>query len=291
LEEARLEGNPASSRNFPPGDIPLGLARPDKSVRGASITFQGVSHTYSDLRSGGSTKAIEEFSLSIAQGSFVCLLGPSGCGKSTLLNLLAGFEKPTGGRILVEGQEVLKPGPDRGVVFQEPNLLPWRRVIANITLGPDLAGAPKAETLKKAREFIRLTGLNGFENHAPYELSGGMKQRVALARAWISEPPILVMDEPFGALDAQTRMSMQELLLDIWDRTGSTVLFVTHDVDEALFLSDRIIVITPRPGRIARDILSPLSRPRLYDNLFLRPDYAGLKQEILLAMRHPDYFI
>jgi NitT/TauT family transport system ATP-binding protein len=177
------------------------------------------------------------------------------------------------------------------VVFQEANLLPWRKVIENITFGPDLAGRPKKETKRQARRFIELTGLSGFENHAPYELSGGMKQRVALARAWISEPPILVMDEPFGALDAQTRIDMQELLVNVWEKTGSTILFVTHDVDEALFLADRILVMTPRPGRLANDIPSPLERPRVYENLVVNPKYAHLKQEILLAMRRPDYVI
>jgi NitT/TauT family transport system ATP-binding protein len=234
---------------------------------------------------------VAEFSAVIEPGSLVCLLGPSGCGKSTLLNILAGFERPTGGRVLVGGVPVARPGPDRGVVFQEPNLLPWRKVLENITLGPDLAGKPRKETLKKARRLVDLTGLSGFERHAPYELSGGMRQRVALARAWISEPPIMVMDEPFGALDAQTRISMQELLLDVWDKTGSTILFVTHDVDEALFLADRLLVMTPRPGRLARDVASPLERPRVYESLVVDPRHASLKREILLAMRQPDYVI
>jgi NitT/TauT family transport system ATP-binding protein len=207
------------------------------------------------------------------------------------LNVLAGFEKPTSGRVLVDGREISKPGPDRGIVFQEANLLPWRKVLANITMGPDLAGRPKKETKLKAKRFIQLTGLSGFENHAPYELSGGMKQRVALARAWISEPPILVMDEPFGALDAQTRIDMQELLVGVWEKTGSTILFVTHDVDEALFLADRILVMTPRPGRLAKDIPWPMERPRVYENLVVNPEYAALKREILLAMRRPDYNI
>jgi NitT/TauT family transport system ATP-binding protein len=192
---------------------------------------------------------------------------------------------------LVDGQEVAKPGPDRGVVFQDPNLLPWRKVIENVTLGPDLAGRPKGETKLKAQRFIKLTGLAGFENHAPYELSGGMKQRVTLARAWISEPPILVMDEPFGALDAQTRIDMQELLVGIWEKTGSTILFVTHDVDEALFLADRILIMTARPGKLAADIPSPLERPRVYENMVADPKYATLKRDILLAMRRPDYVI
>ncbi|MDR1546872.1 MAG: ABC transporter ATP-binding protein [Deltaproteobacteria bacterium] len=256
----------------------------------ASIVFENVSHRYDDGRGGG-TEAVADFSATLEPGSFVCLLGPSGCGKSTLLNILAGFEKPTGGQVLVGGRPVLRPGPDRGMVFQEPNLLPWRRVIDNIALGPDLAGRPKKETRRAAKRLMEMTGLSGFENHAPYELSGGMKQRVALARAWISEPPILVMDEPFGALDAQTRISMQELLVDVWLKTGSTILFVTHDVDEALFLADRVIVVTPRPGRVARDVVSPLPRPRVYENLVVDPRFARLKQEIWLTMRRSDYDI
>ncbi|MDR2442556.1 MAG: ABC transporter ATP-binding protein [Deltaproteobacteria bacterium] len=259
---------------------------------GGGIEFINVGHIYGNHKRGSTnTEAVAEFSVSIKPGSLVCLLGPSGCGKSTLLNILAGFEKPSLGQVLVGGKKVSGPGPDRGVVFQEPNLLPWRKVIANITLGPDLAGRPKKETLAKARRFIELTGLSGFETYAPYELSGGMKQRVALARAWISEPPIMVMDEPFGALDAQTRISMQELLVDVWEKTGSTIVFVTHDVDEALFLADRILVMTPRPGRLSKDIISPLARPRIYESLVVNSDYAMMKREILLAMRKPEYYI
>ncbi|MDR1656270.1 MAG: ABC transporter ATP-binding protein [Deltaproteobacteria bacterium] len=258
---------------------------------GGGIELKNVSHRYGDRSGGQTTEAVADFSVLIVPGSLVCLLGPSGCGKSTLLNILAGFEKPTSGQVLVGGRTITGPGPDRGVVFQEPNLLPWRKVIGNITLGPELAGSPKKEALAKAERFVELTGLKGFEKHAPYELSGGMKQRVALARAWISEPPIMVMDEPFGALDAQTRISMQELLVDVWEKTGATILFVTHDVDEALFLADRVLVMTPRPGRLARDIVSPLGRPRVYESLVVNPEYAAMKREILLAMRQPEYFI
>ncbi|MDR1111517.1 MAG: ABC transporter ATP-binding protein [Deltaproteobacteria bacterium] len=267
------------------------LAQARRPGQDPAISFDGVSHRYPDRRDGRGTEAIADFTADIAPGALVCLLGPSGCGKSTLLNVLSGFEKPSGGRVLVDGLPVLGPGPDRGVVFQEPNLLPWRTVLGNITLGPDLAGRPREQTLRAARRLIGLTGLTGFERHAPYELSGGMRQRVALARAWISGPPILAMDEPFGALDAQTRISMQELLVDIWGGTGSTILFVTHDVDEALFLADRIMILGPRPGRLAKDISSPLPRPRIYENLVVDPVYAGLKRDILLSLRQPDYSI
>ncbi|MDR0827806.1 MAG: ABC transporter ATP-binding protein [Desulfovibrio sp.] len=255
----------------------------------ASIIFDNVTHHYPGNRKRGKTEAIAEFSLEIQEGSFVCLLGPSGCGKSTLLNMAAGFEHPSSGRILVGDKEVTGPGPDRGVVFQEANLLPWRKVIDNITLGPDFAGKPRAQTLAAAMHFIALTGLTGFEHHAPYELSGGMRQRVALARAWITEPSILLMDEPFGALDAQTRLSMQELLVSIWMQTRATVLFVTHDVDEAIFLADRIIIMTPRPGRIRQDITVPFPRPRDYEDLIIHPEYAALKRSTLYAVRHAEY--
>jgi NitT/TauT family transport system ATP-binding protein len=272
----------------PVDDGSLSSGRPSVGEAGA-IEFNGVAHRYGPV--SGGTEAVSEFSAKIASGSLVCLLGPSGCGKSTLLNVLAGFERPTSGKVLVGGREVEGPGPDRGVVFQEPNLLPWRKALANITLGPELAGRPKKEFMAKAEKFIELTGLSGFEGHAPHELSGGMRQRVALARAWIGEPPILVMDEPFGALDAQTRISMQELLVDLWDKTGATILFVTHDVDEALFLADRVLIMSARPGRLALDLSSPLPRPRIYESLVVDPRYAEMKREILLALRHGDYVI
>ncbi|MDR1946349.1 MAG: ABC transporter ATP-binding protein [Desulfovibrio sp.] len=255
------------------------------------IVFDRVAHSFPGGSGGSVTEAVADFSLEIEQGSFVCLLGPSGCGKSTILNLAAGFERPSGGRVLVGGRPVTGPGPDRGIVFQDANLLPWRNVLKNITLGPELAGRPWEETLSAARRFIRLTGLEGFERHAPYELSGGMRQRVALARAWITEPPFLLMDEPFGALDAQTRLSMQELLTSVRQVTGATVLFVTHDVDEALFLADKTVVMTPRPGRIRQEILVPFPQPRDYERLILNPAFMELKYDILHAIRRPEYEI
>jgi NitT/TauT family transport system ATP-binding protein len=212
-------------------------------------------------------------------------LGPSGCGKSTVLNLIAGFEKPSAGRVLVDGKSVTGPGADRGVVFQEPLLLPWRNVLDNVTLGSQLAGRLDAQALAKARHYLHLTGLDGFEQHATYELSGGMRQRVALARAWMVEPLVLLMDEPFGALDAQTRLSMQELLIDIWNEARTTVLFVTHDVEEALFLADRVLVMSARPGRIIEDLAVPFARPRDYESLIREPRFASLKQTILHTVR------
>lgn len=263
----------------------------DENNSAGHVLIDGVSHSFPGGKGGSVTQAVVDFSLDIDAGSFVCLLGPSGCGKSTLLNLVAGFERPEKGRILVGGRPVTGPGPDRGIVFQGANLLPWRSVLKNITLGPELAGRAREETLTAAHRFIKLTGLEGFENHAPYELSGGMRQRVALARAWITEPPILLMDEPFGALDAQTRLSMQELLTSIRQITGATVFFVTHDVDEALFLADKIVVMTPRPGRIRQEIPVPFPRPREYERVILDPAYVTLKHDILCAIREPCYEI
>ncbi|MDR2076093.1 MAG: ABC transporter ATP-binding protein [Desulfovibrio sp.] len=267
------------------------MAAPAAGTGGGRVVFDRIAHSFSVGNGESPTEAIADFSLEMEEGSFVCLLGPSGCGKSTLLNLLAGFDRPSSGRVLVGGRPVLRPGPDRGIVFQEANLLPWRNVLENITLGPELAGRPREETFAAARRFIRLTGLEGFESHAPYELSGGMRQRVALARAWITEPPILLMDEPFGALDAQTRLSMQELLVSILEVTGATVLFVTHDVDEALFLADVIVVMTPRPGRIRQTLVPPFPRPRRYERLLLNPAFTELKHDILQAIRRPEYEI
>ncbi|GHU19051.1 ABC transporter ATP-binding protein [Betaproteobacteria bacterium] len=249
------------------------------------ISLDGVTQIYGGERSGNETCAVADFSLQVEEGSFVCLLGPSGCGKSTILNLIAGFERVSKGSVRVDGKEVTAPGPDRGVVFQDANLLPWRKVVENITIGQEIAGIPQEEYFAKAQKYIRLTGLNGFENYAPYELSGGMRQRVALARAWIAEPQVLLMDEPFGALDAQTRLSMQELLTGIWQQTRATVLFVTHDVDEAVFLADRVIVMSQRPGKIVEDMRIPFPRPRQYESLILEPAFGELKHELLQTVR------
>jgi NitT/TauT family transport system ATP-binding protein len=249
------------------------------------ISLENVAHSFESSRKGARTTALERFSLDIEEGRFVCLLGPSGCGKSTVLNLIAGFETPSEGHILVDGKPVTGPGADRGVVFQEPLLLPWRNVLGNVTFGSQLAGRLNGRALAQARRYLHLTGLDGFENHATYELSGGMRQRVALARAWMVEPPVLLMDEPFGALDAQTRLSMQELLIDIWSEARTTVLFVTHDVEEALFLADRVIVMSARPGRIIQDLTVPFDRPRAYEALIREPEFAALKQTILHTVR------
>lgn len=251
----------------------------------ALITLARVTKRFEDRRSGRATTALDDVSLSIGSGEFVCLLGPSGCGKSTILDILAGFEMPSGGLVAINGKPPGRPGPDRGIVFQEAALFPWLSVIDNITFAPRLAGAASTEYRQRAAELIDLMGLRGFENHAPYELSGGMRQRVAIARALISQPGILLMDEPFGALDAQTRLDMQELLLGVHEQTRATIVFVTHDIEEALFLADRIAVMSARPGRINVDLAVPFKRPRTYDALLADPRFGDLKREIVAVLR------
>jgi NitT/TauT family transport system ATP-binding protein len=206
--------------------------------------------------------ALDGFDLQIADGEFVCLLGPSGCGKTTVLRIVAGLETATRGEVLVRGTKVASAGPDRGVVFQEFALFPWLSVRKNIEFGLEVKGVPPDKRLDASRRYIDLVGLEGFENAHPKELSGGMKQRVGIARALANDPQVLLMDEPFGSLDAQTRNLMQKELLRIWTATRKTVLFVTHSVDEAVFLADRIIVMTARPGRVREDIEIALPRPR-----------------------------
>jgi NitT/TauT family transport system ATP-binding protein len=233
---------------------------------------------------GGAVLALDDIDLSLAPGEFACLLGPSGCGKSTLLNILAGFEGATAGEVTVLGARVEKPGPDRAVVFQEAALFPWMSVLDNVTFGPRLGGAPRAETLDQARKMLALVGLSGFEKHLPAELSGGMKQRVGIARALILKPKLFLMDEPFGALDAQTRMQMQELLLRVWEAEKGTVLFITHDIDEAIFLADTVHVMTARPGRIRSSTRIDLPRPRRLDVL-TDARFAAYKADLLGQIR------
>lgn len=187
--------------------------------------------------------------------------------------------------VLLDGHAITGPGPDRGMVFQQPLLFPWLTILDNITFGPRMAGVPAEKYLPPAREYVQLMGLAGFEKHYPYELSGGMQQRVALARAWIGEPELFLMDEPFGALDAQTRLMMQELLLRVWERARTTVIFVTHDIDEALFLADRIVVMSARPGRIKETLVVDLERPRNYETIIFDERYITLKRHILQVIR------
>ncbi|WP_256324079.1 MULTISPECIES: ABC transporter ATP-binding protein [Nitrosospira] len=201
-------------------------------------------------------------SISIKPGEFICLLGPSGCGKSTLLGALAGHLQASSGSIHVDALPLNGPHPERGLVFQQHTLFPWKTVIDNVAFGLKMKGILRAERHKRAAELLELVGLAGFEQHYPFQLSGGMQQRVEIARVLINHPKVMLMDEPFGALDAQTRMMMQQLLLDVWESIKTTIVFITHDIDEALFLADRILVMSPRPGRIIEQTVLEFVRPR-----------------------------
>ncbi len=237
-------------------------------VKDVSITFGKGSNAH---------RAVDTTEITIEAGQFVCILGPSGCGKSTLLNAIAGYVKPTEGTLLVDGAEVDKPGPDRGMVFQQYSLLPWKTVYENVAFGPKMAGHSRVEAGSTANTFLELVGLKKFGDRYPAELSGGMQQRVGIARALANYPSVLLMDEPFGALDAQTRLMMQESLLDIWRKFGTTVVFVTHDVDEAVFLADRVLIMSTAPGRIIEDVKIDLPRPRSTD-MASSPEYVQARQ-------------
>jgi NitT/TauT family transport system ATP-binding protein len=225
--------------------------------------------------------AVEETSIRVEPGEFVCILGPSGCGKSTLLNTVAGYVMPNSGAVRVDGEPVTGPGPDRGMVFQQYSLFPWKTVKENIAFGPKIAGKP-ADAV--ANTFLEMVGLTRFANRYPAELSGGMQQRVGIARALANYPRVLLMDEPFGALDAQTRVVMQENLLKIWNEFGTTVMFVTHDVDEAIFLADRVLVMSASPGRIIADLTVELPRPRLPE-MTSEPEFLELKRKCVAHIR------
>jgi NitT/TauT family transport system ATP-binding protein len=207
-------------------------------------------------------KALDNVSIEVHSREFLCIVGPSGCGKTTLLRMIAGLDRPTSGEIILDGKSVEGPSPDRGMVFQEFSLFPWRTVVKNVEFGLEIKGVDEEDRRTIAEEYIELVGLRGFENHYPYELSGGMKQRVAIARALATEPSILLMDEPFGSVDAQTRNVLQEELLEIWKRTKKTILFVTHSVDEAIYLADRVAVMSARPGRLVECYCITIPRPR-----------------------------
>ena len=223
--------------------------------------------------------ALSDFDLAVSKGEFVSIVGPSGCGKSTFLNILLGLIKPDAGEMHLNGTPITGPSQERAMVFQEFGLLPWRTVAANVELGLELKGVPAAQRAERAGELIQLVGLTGFERHYPHELSGGMKQRVGLARALATEPEVLLMDEPFAALDAQTRDLMQAELLQIWERTQKTVLFVTHSIEEAAYLSDRVIVMTARPGRTKSILQVSLPRPRDYE-MRLSSEFNDIKADI-----------
>ncbi len=254
-----------------------------------TLRIQGVSRTFPGHGRAGPTLALTPTDVTVEPGEFVAILGPSGCGKSTLLRIVAGLDRPTTGGVTLDGALVTAPGPDRGMVFQSYTLFPWLTVARNIAFGPRERGAPESEQRDTVARLVARTGLTGFEHHWPRQLSGGMQQRVALARALANEPEILLLDEPFGALDHQTRELMQELLLEVWDDPAApggrkTVLFVTHDIDEAVFLASRVLVMSARPGRIKAAVPVPLPYPRAW-TVKTSPDFAALKAELMALIR------
>ena len=230
------------------------------------------------------TLALQATDLDVAENDFVTILGPSGCGKSTLLRIVAGLDHQTAGDVMLEGRRIEGPGADRGMVFQSYTLFPWLNVLENVCFGLRERGMPRAEQVDLAQGFLQKVGLTGFERHYPKQLSGGMQQRVAIARALANGPRMLLMDEPFGALDHQTRELMQELLLGIWEAEKKTVLFVTHDIDEAVFMGSRVVVMSARPGRVKLDCAVTLAHPRHY-SVKTSPEFVALKAELTEQVR------
>jgi NitT/TauT family transport system ATP-binding protein len=248
-----------------------------------SLTIRNLSKTYFDPYAGTNVTAVHDVSLEVGEGEFVSIVGPSGCGKTTILNMIAGFIPLTGGEILVGGKPVKGPGPDRGVVFQSFALFPWRTVLDNVAFGPKMRGVGKAEREKIAREYLALAKLSEAADRYPNELSGGMQQRVGVVRALANEPDVLLMDEPFASVDAQTRMTLQEELTRIWQEKRPTVLFITHDVSEAVFLANRVVVLTK--GRVLDQIDIDLPRPRSWDELHEDDTFKALTARVLQQVR------
>jgi NitT/TauT family transport system ATP-binding protein len=248
-------------------------------MSGSHIVIEQVNKVFTS--GGRDVMALRDISIEIPQGQFTCLLGPSGCGKSTLLNAVAGFAPPTSGTIVADGQPVTGPGPERGMVFQEYALFPWMTVEQNIGFGLEIKRVPRAEIKRRVDELLALLSMSDFRARFPKDLSGGMRQRVAIARVLALDSPILLMDEPFGALDALTRRNLQDELLRIWAELKKTIIFVTHSIEEAIYLADRIVVMTYRPGTVKRDIVVDLARPRDPS----APEFNALKRELgLLVM-------
>ncbi len=242
------------------------------------LTVRGVERRFD------TTLALQATDLDVAENDFITILGPSGCGKSTLLRIVAGLDHPTAGEVQLDGHRVVGPGADRGMVFQSYTLFPWLTVLDNVCFGLRERGLPREQQLHVAQGYIAKVGLQGFERHFPKQLSGGMQQRTAIARALANDPRMLLMDEPFGALDHQTRELMQELLLGIWEEQKKTVLFVTHDIDEAVFMGSRVVVMSARPGRIKLDRVVPLAHPRHY-SVKTSPAFSELKAELTEQVR------
>lgn len=261
----------------------------DIVVRSMEVRIENLTKSFRIPESEEDLKVLEPITMQVAAGTFLAVIGPSGCGKSTLLKILAGFEKPTSGRASIGGKPVAGPTRTAGMVFQEYALLPWKTAYENIELGLKYSGVPKVKRETIVAEYVELVGLKGFERHYPHELSGGMKQRCALARTLANDPAVLLMDEPFGALDAQTREILQEQLLRIWGETKrwesrKTVLFVTHSIDEAVLLSDRIAIMSARPGKMLGVYDNPLERPRPSDVRVL-PDFSRIRHELWNKIR------
>ena len=248
-----------------------------------SLTLRHLSKTYFDPYAGAHVNAVQDVSLEIAPGEFVSIVGPSGCGKSTILNMVAGFVPVSGGEILVDGRTVAGPGPDRGVVFQSFALFPWKTVLENVAFGPKMRGIRKAEREEIAREYLALAGLSHAADRYPNELSGGMQQRVGVARALANKPEVLLMDEPFASVDAQTRMTLQEELTRIWQERRPTIIFITHDVGEAVFLANRVVVLSK--GQVMADVPIDLPRPRRWDDLVEDDAFKALSGQVLHLVR------
>ena len=253
----------------------------------AKISIRQVHKSFGTKRDSGrpeadspSVPALQDINLDVRQGEFMVIVGPSGCGKSTLLDLLAGLTRPNGGVILLDGKPVAGPNLDRGIVFQQYALFPWKTALANVEFGLEAKGVPRRERRNIARDFIRLVGLAGFENRYPHELSGGMKQRIAIARSLAYDPDVLLMDEPFAALDAQTRETLQSELLRIWEATGKTIVFITHGIEEAVYLGQRVAVMTSRPGRIKQTIEIPFKSRTSEEDLRSHPEFVKLRHQI-----------
>ena len=253
------------------------------STRSSDITVDHVSLSYGDGENA--VLALSNLSLEVRKQEFCVIVGPSGCGKSSLLYLIAGLQDRSGGVIKIGGRSVSDPGADRGMVFQAYTLFPWLTVGQNVEYGPKRKGMPAAERKRVVDFYLSEIGLSTFRDHYPSQLSGGMKQRVAIARALANDPEVLLMDEPFGALDSQTRHTMQLLLLNVWDHSKKTVLFVTHDIDEAILLADRVVVMSGRPGQIKKEIPVNISRPRSAD-LVMEPAFIAMKREILELLKN-----
>jgi NitT/TauT family transport system ATP-binding protein/sulfonate transport system ATP-binding protein len=250
----------------------------------SQLVLDGVGRTFPGVRNGAPTVALQPTSLAVAHNDFITILGPSGCGKSTLLRIVAGLDAPTTGRVVLDGREVTGPGADRGMVFQSYTLFPWLTVRENISFGLREKGMPQPELERIVAHYVERVGLAGFEHHHPRMLSGGMQQRTAIARALANDPKILLLDEPFGALDNQTRALMQELLLGIWESEKKTVLFVTHDIEEAIFMAGRVCVMSARPGRIKAEVPVLLPHPRHY-TVKTTPEFSALKAQLTEEIR------